>query len=186
MIQSVIKFLALLTLVTNLFLVYLFVTFILYKLGLSKSLFTSWKKLLQNKAVLWAFIVALTATLGSLFLSEIAGYEPCKFCWLQRIFMYPLVFVLGVALFGKARDVAKYVKPLSIVGGILATYHYYIQINPNALAPCTSVGFSISCSERFFTYYGYITIPWMSLTAFLLITLLMFLSMKLGNKRAKN
>ena len=146
------------------------------------------QKILRPKAVLLAFLVALIATTGSLFLSEAALFAPCKLCWLQRIFMYPLVVILGVALYKrslqgfhpyqKREDVAPYALSLAVIGGAIAAYHYYLQINPRALAPCSDIGFSVSCSEKFFTYYGYITIPWMALSAFALIILLMLTLLK--------
>ncbi|MEG0381222.1 MAG: disulfide bond formation protein B, partial [Kurthia sp.] len=47
-------------------------------------------KKLEN-ALLMIWVVALMATLGSLYFSEIRGYEPCELCWYQRIIMYPIV-----------------------------------------------------------------------------------------------
>lgn len=119
-----------------------------------------------------ALVVALVATLGSLFYSEIAGYTPCKLCWYQRIFMYPQVILFGVALWKKTNSVWLYSLPLSILGGILALYHYYLQLGGNPLIPCTTVGYSVSCSQRFVMEYGYITIPIMALTGFVLLILL--------------
>ena len=144
----------------------------------TKSLGNVWRKVhttAQKKAVAWSFLVAATATFGSLYFSEKLGFAPCKFCWLQRIFMYPLAVIFLTALIKKTKDVEVYTLPLAVIGALLASYHYYIQVNPNALAPCTSVGFSVSCSERFFTNFGYITIPFMALTAFVTIILLMFI-----------
>ena len=50
-----------------------------------------------------AWLVALTATFGSLYFSEIREFVPCELCWIQRIFMYPLVILLGVAVFTTGR-----------------------------------------------------------------------------------
>lgn len=176
MVQTVIQLLAVLTLLSNIGLV---VGLALYLGGkLDKKLNKYWKKFVtfvNKKEIKFALLVSLVATLGSLFLSEIAHFEPCKLCWLQRIFMYPQVFILAVALKEKSKDIFKYVLPLSVTGLAIAAYHYYFQISGNPLIPCSTVGFSVSCSERFFTYYGYITIPWMSLSAFGLITFFMLL-----------
>jgi disulfide bond formation protein DsbB len=52
-----------------------------------------------------AWLVALAATAGALFLGEVMGKTPCVLCWYQRIAMFPLVLVLGVGLFdGDARS----------------------------------------------------------------------------------
>lgn len=89
--------------------------------------------------------------------------------------MYPLPLIIGTALIKKTKDVAYYVLPLAIFGTLIAAYHYKLQISPTPLAPCSTIGFSASCSDRFVTNYGYITIPWMALSAFALITLFMLL-----------
>lgn len=125
----------------------------------------------STNALTFSLVVATIATMGSLFFSEVAHFEPCKLCWIQRIFMYPLVLILGIATWRNDRGIADYVLPLSVVGAGFAGYHYALQVNPNLLAPCSVVGYSVSCAERFVTSFGYITIPMMSLTAFLMITL---------------
>ena len=54
------------------------------------------------QALALAAAAALVGTLGSLYLSEVANFPPCRLCWFQRVAMYPLVVVLGVA--GVRRD----------------------------------------------------------------------------------
>lgn len=121
-----------------------------------------------------ALIVSLTATVGSLTYSWGLGYEPCEFCWFQRILMYPLVIILAMALW-KKRDpnAADYVLGLSVPGAIIAGYHYLLQIGVTSYAPCDALGYSVSCSKVFVMNFGYITIPLMAFSAFLLIILLM-------------
>lgn len=122
-----------------------------------------------KNALLFSFIVALTATLGSLFYSEIAGYEPCKLCWFQRILMYPQVIILGMALYKKHRDIADYGIAISAIGALVAGYHYLLQIGIVPELICSAAGYSAACSQRFVMNFGYITIPMMTFTAFLLI-----------------
>lgn len=123
-------------------------------------------------AVGFSFLVALTATLGSLFYSEIAGFEPCKLCWFQRIFMYPMAVILGIAWWKEDKKIFRYTTALSIVGAFIAAYHYLLQIGAApSLIPCSTVGYSVSCTQTFTMTFGYITIPLMSLTAFLMIFL---------------
>src|SRR3989344_6570372 len=76
--------------------------------------------------LLLAFIAALISVGGSLFYSQIAGFTPCELCWFQRIFMYPLVFLLGLALLKKNSHIIDYALSLSIVGGIISLYHNYL------------------------------------------------------------
>src|SRR3989338_7068777 len=122
-----------------------------------------------NQALVFSFIVAVAATFGSLFYSEIAGYEPCKLCWLQRIFMYPLSLIFLIALIKKDNRIFDYGLVLSIFGAAIAAFHYFSQITGISFLPCTAVGYSVSCSQRFVMEVGYITIPLMSFTAFALI-----------------
>jgi len=138
----------------------------------------------QKNSLLLALIVSLTATLGSLFFSEIMGYEPCKLCWFQRIFMYPLPILFIVGLLRKESIISFYALPLSMIGGLIALYHYFLQIGKlweiavDKFAPCSAVGYSASCTASFFLSFGYITIPMMSFSAFTLIVLILILLKK--------
>ena len=136
---------------------------------ISKKTFDGVFRFFKKNAFVLAFIVALIATFGSLYYSEIVGYEPCKLCWFQRIFMYPFVVMFAVSLWKKDRNVFRYVIPMAIIGGLIALYHYYLQISKTTSVACSVVGYSVSCSEHFFLRFGYITIPTMALTAFILI-----------------
>jgi len=127
-----------------------------------------------KNAVLFSFIVALIATFGSLFYSEVAGFEPCKLCWFQRIFMYPQTILLAIALWKKNGMLTVYNSlVLSIIGAAIAGYHYLLQIGVGPEIPCSAVGYSAACSQRFVMQFGYITIPMMAFTAFAIILLLM-------------
>ncbi|MDO8482527.1 MAG: disulfide bond formation protein B [bacterium] len=122
------------------------------------------------------FLVTAGATAVSLIYSDIIGYEPCKLCWVQRVFLYPQVIILGLVLWKKTRDSEVYCLALSIIGAVIAAYHFYGQsFNPDALPACDVAG-GASCALRFFVEFGYVTIPLMSLTAFLLIIVSMLLS----------
>ncbi len=129
---------------------------------------------ISKKGFLLAFVVALVSTLGSLTYSDIIGYEPCKLCWLQRILMYPQVIILGMVLFKKDYRIADYPIVLSIIGAVLAGYHYLLQIGVAPALPCSTVRYSAPCSQRFVLQYGYITIPMMAVSAFILIALLLY------------
>ena len=118
-----------------------------------------------------AFLVALTAMLGSLYFSEERHFIPCQLCWYQRILMYPLVAVLLVGIITSDRRVSFYVLPLSLIGFGFSTYHYLIQ---NAFVEHS--GFcqaGVSCSVRWVNYWGFATIPFMAQVAFALISLLL-------------
>ena len=120
-----------------------------------------------------AFAVALMATLGSLYFSEIAHFEPCRFCWYQRIAMYPLVVILGIAAWRKDIGARIYVLPLAVIGAILATYHYLLQWFPNI--EVTACSTTAPCTGVWFREFGYISIPFLALSAFLLIIALLLI-----------
>lgn len=148
---------------------------LLIKTTISQRILTFFRKY----GLLYAFLVALVSMLGSLYYSEIAKYTPCVLCWYQRILMYPQVFLLGIAYMKKDIHIAIYSLVLSALGAIIALYHYSLQIGlTDELIPCTTVGYSVSCAEKFDMTFGYITIPMMSLSAFTLILTLMIILRK--------
>jgi disulfide bond formation protein DsbB len=117
-----------------------------------------------------AWVVAIVATSGSLYFSAGVGFVPCVLCWYQRIAMYPLVLILGVATLTGDAKAWRYVVPLAGAGLLVAAYHVMIQLRPEAVAsPCT---LEAPCSARHLSLYGFISIPVMAGTAFLLIGLL--------------
>lgn len=128
---------------------------------------------LSFRRIMWLmFIIALIATCGSLFYSEIVHYEPCKLCWFQRIFMYPQILLLGLALWKRDNRIFDYILWLSLIGMLIAGYHYLLQLGIVSGGFCGTVGYSVSCAQRFVMEYGYITIPMMAFTAFTLNFLL--------------
>ncbi|WP_027725064.1 disulfide oxidoreductase [Tuberibacillus calidus] len=128
-----------------------------------------------NKRLYFAWVVSLVATLGSLYFSEIAGFEPCKLCWFQRICMYPLTVILGVACFRNERKIAAYVLPFTIVGGLISILHISEQKFGVFKGMCT-VG--VPCSGQYINWFGFITIPMLALTAFILITVAIIIDMR--------
>lgn len=129
----------------------------------------------ERHAVLFSGIIAIAATLGSLFYSEVAGFAPCVLCWWERIFLYPQAFVLAAAAFVKDKYIRAFCLTFSIIGAVIGAYHSYLQFGGNPLIPCAAAGSGPSCTFRYFIEFGYITIPMMAFTAFAIIILLMLL-----------
>jgi len=127
----------------------------------------SWgKKLicwLGKHALALGFLVSLFAMAGSLSYSEIVGWEPCFLCWWQRIFIYPQVVLLGIALWKRDLAVWRYVIPLALIATAISLYHTNIQWGGFSLTPCPATG--PSCDKVFSKEFGYITIPLMALSA---------------------
>ncbi len=126
-----------------------------------------------NGLELWlGFAVATTATLGSLYLSEIVHLIPCTYCWYQRIAMYPLVVILGIAAIRKDHGVRIYAGALAVVGSVIALYHRTVQAFPELNGSTCSSG--VPCTAAYFTLFGFVTIPYMALSGFLLILALLY------------
>jgi disulfide bond formation protein DsbB len=121
----------------------------------------------------WAWTAALVASTGSLYLSEVVGFVPCSLCWYQRIAMYPLVVVLGVATVRGDASVWRYALPLAVLGAAIAAYHVTIQLQPSLDVGVCSAG--ASCTGRYLAVFGFVSIPVMAAAAFLLVTALMLL-----------
>lgn len=127
------------------------------------------------KTIFSAWFLALMATLGSLFFSEVMLFPPCVLCWYQRICMYPLVVILLAGMFPVSKDVVKYSLPLVVIGWGIGIYHnlLYYNILPESAAPCVQ---GISCTTKFIEWFGFLTIPLLSLIAFTLILILLLLT----------
>lgn len=121
-----------------------------------------------------AWIVAVLATFGSLFLQYEEGLNPCDFCWFQRICMYPLSLLLGIAAFrGDLQTAKRYFIALAVVGAGLATYHYQLELFPNQPLVCSQL---VPCNARVINVFGFISVPFLSFAAFALITTLLLLA----------
>ncbi len=122
----------------------------------------------QENLLLFIWAVALSATLGSLYYSEIKGYIPCTLCWVQRIFMYPIVLIGLVALIQKNGKIAWTTAAFSFIGGCISLYHYGIQKLAFLQESAPSCG-AVSCTGQYVNYFGFVTIPLMALVAFAII-----------------
>ncbi|MBI2035944.1 MAG: disulfide bond formation protein B [Candidatus Liptonbacteria bacterium] len=128
-----------------------------------------------------ALVVALSSIFGSHFYSDIAGFPPCELCWLQRLTMYVLVIVLSLAVWRKSVRLINSILPLLGFGVVVAAYQSLLQYNVISGSICDILNTAVSCSKRYVFEFGYITIPLMSLTAFVLMFLFVYLS-KSGGK----
>ena len=126
-------------------------------------------ELLDGQEIPLAFVVATVATLGSLYLSEVANFVPCRLCWYQRIAMYPLPVLLGVAWWKRDDGVRRYALPLTIIGMCISTYHIVVERFPS-LEESGVCEVANPCSVRWVERFGFITIPTMALAAFALIS----------------
>lgn len=123
--------------------------------------------------LLVAWLTVTSASLGSLFFSEVMELPPCSLCWYQRVFMFPLVVVLSMGLFPFDPKVARYALPLSALGTLVAIYHVLLQagVIPESAAPCSQ---GVPCSEVDFLLFGFASIPLLSAIAFGAVTAVLF------------
>ena len=125
-----------------------------------------------GRTALWlAALVAIVATAGSLYFSEVPGYVPCTLCWYQRIAMYPLAILLPMAALRADDAIRPYAAALAGVGAVIAAYHALLQRLPGL--PSASCALDNPCSAIHFERFGFITLPIMALVGFLAILTLL-------------
>ena len=127
-----------------------------------------------------AWLVAAIATLGSMFFSEVMKYTPCSMCWYQRIAMYPLVIILLIGAWKSIKETTLFAAPFAFIGWLIALYHnlLHYKIIPESAAPCVQ---GVPCSTVYINWFGFITIPILSLTAFTIIGVLLILEKRNRN-----
>lgn len=126
-----------------------------------------------------ALLVAWVAMLGSLYFSEVKGYIPCDLCWYQRILMYPLTVILTVGLVTRDRNLPKIVLPLSTLGMFVSLYHYLLE-KTDLFSHATVCRAGVSCTTLWINWLGFITIPLLALTAFIIITIMSVVALLAG------
>jgi disulfide bond formation protein DsbB len=87
--------------------------------------------------------------------------------------MYPLVVLLGIAVLRRDHAARWYAIPIALIGTAIGAYHYQLERFPDQEAiACSS---SVPCTTIWFEQLGYLTIPMMALSAFLLIAVILTL-----------
>jgi len=133
--------------------------------------------MIQKYSLYLAWMISCLATLGSLYFSEIRAFEPCSLCWYQRIALFPLPILLGIATYRNFTGIVAYVLPLVIVGLLFAFYHTLISYIPS-WEPVKFCGMGPSCSEKISIGIEPITLPLLSLLTFCAIAFFLLLSLK--------
>lgn len=125
-----------------------------------------------------SFIIVLSAALGSLYYSSIAGFVPCTLCWYQRILLFPQVLLLGTAYIRKTREILLYTVVLSSVGALVSLYQVIIERIPAVAAFCAPGEVAVSCGTIYVEGFSYITIPVMGLTTFVVLILIALVGLR--------
>ncbi len=131
-------------------------------------------KLAGENSLLLSWLFSIATLLGSLLYSWGVGFEPCVLCWWQRIFLFPLVIIFGLAWWRGDRKVFRYTTPLVVLAGVISLYQTYTNLGGTSLLECT--GSEGACAKLYVYEYGYITIPTMALTSVAYLLLLTFIN----------
>lgn len=118
-----------------------------------------------------AWFVSLIAMMGSLYFSEIRGFIPCEFCWYQRILMYPMTFMLTMAVLKNDIGIVKYLMVFPILGIPTSLFHYLKQ-KTVIFADIGACSDGVPCSAIYIDWFGFVTIPFLALVAFTLLLVL--------------
>jgi disulfide bond formation protein DsbB len=121
-----------------------------------------------------AWTIALVSTAGSLFFSLVMELPPCDLCWYQRIGLFPLVFIIGTGIVLRDSRLKLYALPFCVIGLAFAGYHnlLYYKLIAQPLVPCSA---GVSCTEPLLEVFGFVSIPLMSLAAFVMVTICLLL-----------
>jgi disulfide bond formation protein DsbB len=167
-------FFAMLTVIANAFVLLAVVLAISARFSERAASALGWLRDMVDDASLWlAAIVALVAMLGSLYYSEIANFPPCELCWYQRIAMYPLPVILGIAAWKRDFGIRPYAIALAAIGGAVSIYQYQLERFPDQTSLSCSV--EVPCTTVWVWRLHYISIPFMALSGFALIVALLLL-----------
>lgn len=115
-----------------------------------------------------AWAASVIAMFGSLYFSEIRQYEPCVLCWYQRILMYPMALILGIAVVKKDDRISFYTMIMSALGGFISFYHYALQKIPFFTQHAPACG-RIPCTGQYINWFGFVTIPFLAFIGFIMI-----------------
>ncbi len=126
---------------------------------------------LDRSSMYIALLASWIAMLGSLYFSEVMGFVPCELCWYQRILMYPLAAVLAVGLLVRDRYLPRIVLPLSTLGIFVSLYHYLLE-KTDLFDAVTVCSMGVSCTTMWINWFGFVTIPFLALVAFTIITVM--------------
>lgn len=136
---------------------------------------------IQKNAMYIVIAQVIAAIVGSLYFSDVKGFEPCVLCWYQRIFMYSLLPVVTIALLKRERRIYHYTIPMAILGIIVSIYHNLLYTGIIKNEDFCSRG--ISCTSKYIEYFGFVTIPFLALVGFAVIITLSIINRNYINKQ---
>lgn len=118
-----------------------------------------------------AWVISCCTLLGSLYFSEIKHLVPCNLCWYQRIALFPLSILLGIALYKNETTIISYAFPFPICAMLLSGYQILLQEIPGfaPLHVCSQDAIG-SCFIKEPLSLGFITLPMLALASSVVIS----------------
>jgi disulfide bond formation protein DsbB len=129
-------------------------------------------RFLRTYGIYFAWLISLTGTLMSLYFSELNHIAPCRFCWFQRLALFPLAIQLGIFTYRGDRSAALYGIPLCFVG-FFAAFLQSLDLVMDIHGLC---GPTISCHEEMIYFFDWIPFSWLSGAGFLMIASLLWIN----------
>ncbi len=145
-------------------------------LAVTQNNFLRARELIATWSLAIGFALTAVSAAITLYYSEVLGAIPCGLCWFQRVFLYPQIFIFGIALFRKDHGAWVYATALSAAGAVIALYQHYLQMGGTEALPCPITGSEADCAARTMFELGYVTYPFTALSLFIFIILLLLVS----------
>lgn len=131
--------------------------------------------MLKQKTCLYlAWVVSFVISLGSLYLSELKHLEPCSLCWYERLSLFPLVILLGVAVYKDFLNIFPYVIAFPVVGLLFSGFHVAMQEIPG-FHPIKVCSTTLSCATKQSIGLGFISPPMIAFGTFLILMILIIM-----------
>ncbi|MFA6118532.1 MAG: disulfide bond formation protein B [Parachlamydiales bacterium] len=138
------------------------------------------KKIIKNYGLYFAWMISLVATLGSLFASEVLGLKPCPFCWYQRVFMFPLAIILGLAAYHRNKSIISYIILLPVIGAFIALIQSLVSFFHLSASFCGN-----ECIQGNVKLFGFLDLSILSFLGFAAIFLLLLYTKKFEFEKTK-
>ncbi len=132
---------------------------------------------IKSHALYLAWLISLIGLLCSIFFGEFLHNEPCHLCWYQRICLFPLALILGIAAYKEDLRIVIYALPLALFGTLFAFYQVLSIFLPSMRMPALC-GYKAECSEHLIELWGFLSFPLVSLIGFFLIVFFLCMAKK--------
>lgn len=99
-----------------------------------------------------AWLISCGVLIGSLYMSEVLNYQPCTLCWCQRICLFPLPILLGIALYKGFLGIALYAIPFPLLAFGFSSYQVLLSFFPSfqKIHTCSAAGSCLFAAPPFF------------------------------------